>query len=208
VEHVSPLKKTPSVPAHNDFQVSVIRAEDEAVDRNVLGNQRARPDDGDHLRHIFLRAGKGSEPLTKIRDQSVNGVRIDSPGSHLRFEVSGIDEGHAAIPVADDEDFLNAQKEYGNDQAADHAPVGVDQGVACVLDDLGVAALDSHRRFKKIHQPGIHAGEDGKLFLGIFGQGRERAGPDELFIRAQDRVHKLHRSLPLMLWQELTQRFV
>ena len=95
--------------------------------------------------------------------------------------------------MADNKDLFHPQHEDSGHQAADNrARHRVDNRVAGVLDDLGLAPLESHGRFEKIYQTGIHAGKDGDLLIRRLGQRRKGVGPDKTPVGGDNRFQFVH----------------
>src|SRR6185369_6355970 len=93
------------------FQMAIVRAEEQAVDGDVSGDQRVTADLGHHLGHILCRAAEGAQPLGQVRHDDVNGPGIDAAVGHASLQTVGIHLGHAAVFMADDEYLLDPQHE-------------------------------------------------------------------------------------------------
>ena len=101
----------------------------------------------------------------------VNGLLGNAPLLHVVDHDVAVDVLHAAVGVADDHDLLHAQLDDGHQQGADDAAEGVRDHAPGVLDDLHVAIFQAQRSGQQLHEPGVHAGQDGDLLVGVFAGG-------------------------------------
>ena len=82
-----------------------------------------------------------------------------------------VDVADAAVGVADDHDLLHPQLHDGHQQGTDHRAEGGVDHAAGVFDNFHIAVFQTQGGGQQLHQPGVHAGEDGDLLVGVLAGG-------------------------------------
>ena len=122
------------------------------------------------LRHGLLHAVEPPQPRLEIDAavaHHVNVVLGDPPLDEVADHHIGVDMRHAAVVVPDDHDLLHAQLHDTHQQAPHRAVKGSGDHATGVLDELHVAVAYAQRRRQQLHQPRVHAGENGDLLVGV-----------------------------------------
>ena len=125
--------------------------------------------------HRFLHRAfhriKAFQPAFKINAAIAHHVDVvlrDAPLNQVLDDLFCIHAGNAAVGVADDHHFLHSQFHNAHQQAAYRAVEGTGNHAAGIFNHFHVPVTDAQSGGEQLHQPGVHAGEDGDFFVGIF----------------------------------------
>ncbi|MNC35724.1 hypothetical protein D3C75_842170 [compost metagenome] len=93
---------------------------------------------------------------------------LDAPFFSFFQHFSRTEPGHAAVIMPNHEYLCCAQLIHGYQDAAHNAPEGMGDDGAGAFDDFGVAVAQIHGFGQKLHQTGIHAGQNDDFFVRKF----------------------------------------
>jgi len=144
--------------------------DDEAVDADSLGEERVAADQIDGADDGFGDAGESGEPVGQVDagvGEDIEGGLGDAGGFDLVEDGIGGEAGHAAVVVADDEDFFGLEGIDGDKDGAHDGAEGVGDDGAGVLDDFDVAVAEVHGLGEQFDEACVHAGEDDHAFFGV-----------------------------------------
>ena len=128
-------------------------------------------DEVNRLGHSGIGVGEPVEPAVEVyaavahqRDM----LLVDAAGAHEREHLLGIHPLHAAARVADDHYLVDSQFIDRYQERAYGRVEGIGDGASGIFDDFHIAVFDAERRREQFHQAGVHAGDYGDAFVGVF----------------------------------------
>ena len=144
--------------------------DDEATDGDVFGNERMGLDGLDGFADGGFGVSEAFEPMIKVDATFADGVErfvLDTAHFHDMVKMRVTHVTGAALGMGDHHDLLYAEFIDGDYQAAHGGVEGRDDESAGILDDLGIAVLETERCGEKFGQTRVHAGEYRQFFVGV-----------------------------------------